>query len=43
MNEGFDYIIDKVAHVHAQNGADLEWFSSMPGLGFMLRLLSEIC
>ena len=28
----FVYIIEDVAHAHAQN-APLEWFSSTPGLG----------
>ena len=38
----FVKIVEEVAHTHAPN-APLEWFSSTPGLGVMLRLLSEIC
>ena len=34
--------IEEVAHAHVQN-APLEWFSSTPGLGVVLRLQSEIC
>ena len=36
------YIIEEVAHAHAQK-APLGWFWSMPGLGVVLRPLSEIC
>ena len=38
----FVYIIEKVAHAHAQN-ALLEWFWSTSGLGVVSRLLGEIC
>ena len=38
----FVYIIEEVAHAHAQN-APLEWFSATPGLGVMPRLLSKNC
>ena len=31
------YIIEEVAHAHAQN-APLEWFSSTPGLGVVPKL-----
>ena len=34
------YIIEEVAHTHAQN-ASLEWFWSTPGLGVVPRLLRE--
>ena len=37
----FVYIIKEVAHAHAQK-ATIEWLSSTPGLGVMLRLLSEM-
>ena len=38
----FVYIIEEVAHAHAQN-APLEWFLSTPGLGVVPGLLSRIC
>ena len=34
------YIIEEVAHVHAQK-APLEWFSSTLGLGVVLSLLTR--
>ena len=36
----FVYIIEEVAHAHAQT--HLEWFSSTTVLGVVLRLLSKI-
>ena len=38
----FVYITEEVAHAHAQN-IPLKWFSSIPGLGVLPRLSSEIC
>ena len=38
----FIYMIEEVAHAHAQN-APLEWFPSTPGLGIVLRLLNKVC
>ena len=38
----FVYMIQEVAHAHVQN-VSLEWFSSIPRLEVVLRLLSEIC
>ena len=38
----FVYIIEEVAHAHAQN-APLEWLLSIPGLGVVPRPLSKIC
>ena len=36
------YIIEEVAHVHVQD-APLQWFSSLPELEVVQRLLSKIC
>ena len=38
----FVYIIEEVAHAHVQN-VPLEWFSSIPAIGVVPRLLSQIC